>query len=210
MSWPRPELVAELGKLSRYIACARVTKRPIFEFIEACIRPSDALQVFALEDDYSFGVLQSSAHWEWFTERCSTLTRRFRYTSGSVFDAFPWPQGPSAAEVKAVARAAVELREVRRRMIQESGSSRRALYRALDEPGESPLRDAHEALDARVRDAYGMSGGADALSFLLDLNRSLRAREARGERVVGPGLPPSGRDVAELVSEDCVRADRSV
>ena len=48
--------------------------------------------VFPFADDYSFGILQSGIHWAWFTAKCSTLTERFRYTSDTVFDTFPWPQ----------------------------------------------------------------------------------------------------------------------
>lgn len=107
LSYPRGELTAKIAQVPRYIACGRVTKRPIFEFVDSKIHPNDALQVFPLPDDYSFGVLQSGIHWLWFVERCSTLTERFHYTSDTVFDAFPgrsrlhsrrskrWPRPPS-------------------------------------------------------------------------------------------------------------------
>jgi len=62
LSYPRGELMSRLHSLSRYIACSRVTKRPIFEFVSSAIHPSDALAVFPLENDYSFGVLQSYVH----------------------------------------------------------------------------------------------------------------------------------------------------
>ncbi|MFY0535501.1 type IIL restriction-modification enzyme MmeI [Nannocystis pusilla] len=45
--------------------------------------------MFALADDYSFGVLQSALHWQWFTARCSTLKRDYRYTSSTV-----WARSP--------------------------------------------------------------------------------------------------------------------
>ena len=73
-----------IEKQKRYIACSRVTKRPIFDFISSEIHPNDALQVFPLEDDYSFGILSSTVHWEWFNARCSTLEERPRYTSDTV------------------------------------------------------------------------------------------------------------------------------
>ena len=69
----RREMIDAISQTKRYIACARVTKRPVFEFISSEIRPNDALQVFPLNDDYSFGILQSGIHWLWFTQRCSTL-----------------------------------------------------------------------------------------------------------------------------------------
>jgi len=68
-------------------------------------------------DDYSFGILQSGLHWAWFTAKCSTLTARFRYTSDTVFDTFPWPQSPTLAQVKAVAEASVSLRALRREIM---------------------------------------------------------------------------------------------
>jgi hypothetical protein len=197
-----------LRRTPRYIACARVTKRPIFEFVSSAIRPNDALQVFALADDYSFGILQSSLHWVWFTQRCSTLKRDFRYTSDTVFDSFPWPQKPTPAQVRAVAKAAANLRSLRRTVMEKHGLSRRDLYRQLDEPGRSPVKDAHAALDAAVREAYGMKPRSDALSFLLDLNLALSEREAKGENVVGPGLPAWVADRQAFVTSDCVQAPR--
>lgn len=204
LSWPRPELIARLAEIPRYIVCVRVTKRPIFEFLSSSIRPNDAVQVFPLSDDYSFGILQSVVHWEWFVERCSTLKRDFRYTSDTVFDSFPWPQSPTLAQVKKVARAAVDLREVRQHLIDKHGLSRRELYRTLDEAGESPLRDAHDALDGAVRSAYGMRASDNALAVLLELNLQLAQREQRAESVVGPGLPPGARGKDDFVTKDCV------
>ncbi|MEW5919056.1 MAG: DNA methyltransferase, partial [Gemmatimonadota bacterium] len=66
LSYARGELMGRLRSLNRYIACSRVTKRPIFVFVASSIHPSDALQVFVFDDDYSFGILQSNPHWEWF------------------------------------------------------------------------------------------------------------------------------------------------
>ncbi len=39
----RGELLSKLQHLTRYIACSRVTKRPIFEFVSATIHPSDVV-----------------------------------------------------------------------------------------------------------------------------------------------------------------------
>lgn len=67
----------------------------IFAFVGSAVRPGDALQVFAFADDYSFGILQSSAHWQWFVAKCSKMKSDFRYTPESVFDTFPWPPAPT-------------------------------------------------------------------------------------------------------------------
>ena len=202
----RTKMLGAIGKMPRYIACGRVTKRPIFEFVDSGIRPNDALQVFPLPDDYSFGVLQSGIHWLWFVERCSTLTERFRYTSDTVFDAFPWPQASTPAQVDAVAEAAVSLRALRRKVMQDNGWNFRELYRTLELPGRNPLKDAQDALDEAVRAAYGMRPKEDPLTFLLALNEELADRESKGTPIVGPGLPPSVNNAGAFVTDDRITA----
>jgi hypothetical protein len=200
----RGDLITLLGSASRYVVCARVTKRPIFEFVSSAIRPNDSLSVFAFVDDYSFGILQSAHHWAWFTARCSTLEERFRYTSNSVYDSFPWPQTPKLKDVQAVAAAAVALRAVRETLRAPLSMSLRDLYRVAEGSGRNPLNDAQAALDKAVAAAYGMSPKADPLEFLLTLNQSCAEREARGEPIVGPGLPPFVTDPAPFITADCV------
>jgi len=204
LSYPREEMLRALAMLPRYIVCGRVTKRPVFEFVSSAIRPNDALTVFPYADDYSFGILQSDAHWRWFVNRCSTLTERFRYTSNTVFDTFAWPQDPTKAQIEAVADAAVALRKLRRTLMKEHQLSLRELYRSLESPGKHPLKGAQAALDGAVRAAYGMGKSKDPLGFLLDLNARLAARESEGETIVGPGLPPRAGNAKRLITADCV------
>lgn len=206
LSYTRGELLDKLIQLNKFIVCGRVTKRPVFEFISSSIRPNDALQVFAFEDDYSFGVLQSSCHWEWFKARCSTLTERYRYTSLSVFDTFPWPQKPTIAKVRKVAEAAVALRDFRNKQLRQGDWTLRSLYRSLEVPGKNPLKDLHEKLDNAVFAAYGVKP-QDPLALLLKINKTVAEREKGGKKVVGPGLPPCVKDPSEFISDDCVSMD---
>ncbi|ANC70678.1 hypothetical protein [Deinococcus radiodurans] len=106
--------------------------------------------------------------------------------------------------MRAVAAAAVKLRELRNKVMREQGWSLRDLYRTLDMPGKNPLRDAQERLDAAVSAAYGLPAGADMLDFLLALNAEVAAAEARGAAVTGPGLP-AGLNTADFVTADAVR-----
>src|SRR5439155_14630524 len=92
LSFGRPEMLSVIKPLPRFLACAYVTKRPIFMFVSSAIRPSNLIQVFGFADDYSFGVLQSHTHWLWFITKCGKLKSDFRYSAESVFDTFPWPQ----------------------------------------------------------------------------------------------------------------------
>jgi len=160
----QPGTMAAIAAVPRYIACSRVTKRPIFEFISSGIHPDNAVMVFPFADDYSFGLLQSGLHWAWFVARCSTLKGDFRYTSETVFDSFPWPQSASLTQAKKVAEAAVTLRQLRRKIMTENHWSLRELYRTLDVPGRNSLRTAQETLDAAVRAAYGMRVKDDPLT----------------------------------------------
>jgi len=103
LSFGRPEMLSVIKPLPRFLACAYVTKRPIFMFVSSAIRPSNLIQVFGFADDYSFGVLQSHAHWLWFVTKCGKLKSDFRYSAESVFDTFPWPQFANVAHASSPA-----------------------------------------------------------------------------------------------------------
>ncbi len=203
----RPGTVAAINSVPRYIAVSRVTKRPIFEFISQSIHADTALVIFPLADDYSFGILQSVIHFEWFKARCSTLKGDYRYTSDTVFDTFPWPQSPTKKQIGAVAAAALELRDIRYAIMEKMDYSLRDLYRTLEEPGANPLRDAQAKLDTAVRTAYGMPKNAETLPFLLELNQVCAAREKDGESITPPGLPLPVSEHAAFISKDCIQAE---
>ncbi len=202
---PRPELIGKLARLRRYIACARVTKRPIFAFLHVGIRPDNQLSCFVFEDDYSFGILQSNAHWQWFTAKCSKLTERFRYTPESVFDTFPWPQSPTGKQIKAVAETGREVRRVRDKALEKIKGGLRAVYRTLELPGKNPLKDAHAALDAAVLAAYGFSPKGDLLAQLLELNLAVASKIDAAEEVTAPGIPANYPSPSDLITDDCIR-----
>jgi hypothetical protein len=199
--WRRREgLLENLQHIKRYIACSRVSTRPIFEFISSEINPSDALQVFCFEDEYSFGIIQSVFHWEWWKAKCSTLKGDARYTANTVWDTFPFPQSPTQKQVSKIAEKAAKLCEFRNEIMNKNQWSLRDLYRTLEVTGKNPLRELHEALDKAVAAAY-LEGNtqttenfssitsAQILPFLLQLNLQIATKEAKGETVTPPGLP---------------------
>ncbi len=224
-SYGRLDMLAELRNLSRYVVCPEVSKRPIFDFVSPAIRPDHKLIVFAFEDDYSFGILQSDLHHQWWLAKGATLKSDPAYTPNSVYDTFPWPQHPSPAQVKAVADAARALHSFRRqRMERGERVTLRDMYRSLEQPGSNPLMVLHAALDSAVAAAYAfsprpaaegprrvgegagvrVSSGEDALSQLLTLNQTVAARIKAGESVTAPGIPADYPNPAELVSEGCI------
>ncbi len=207
MHWrPRRDFINRIERLPRFLVCSRVTKRPIFVFVNYSIRPGDALQAFAFSDDYSFGVLQSNIHWLWFVTKCSKLKSDFRYTPPSVFDTFPWPQAATVKQIDAVAAAGREVRRVRAEALRHLKGGLRALYRTLELPGANPLKDAHATLDAAVLSAYGFSAKKDLLAQLLALNQEVAAKIEKGEAVVSPGVPNNYPDAKSLVTADCIQA----
>lgn len=193
-----------VGK-GRYVACARVTKRPVFCFVCKSVTPDGAIQVFSFNDDYSFAILQSNPHWQWFVAKCSKLKSDFRYTPESVFDTFPWPQKPTKRQIRAVAAAGREIRRLRDDALTKIAGGLRALYRTLELPGKSPLEDAHAALDAAVMEAYGFSARKDLLAQILELNLGVAAAIDRGEAVTPPGVPPTYGDASDLITDDCIK-----
>jgi len=205
LSFGRPEMLSVITTLPRFLACAYVTKRPIFMFVSSAIRPSNLIQVFGFADDYSFGVLQSHAHWLWFITTCGKLTERFRYSAESVFDTFPWPQAATVKQIDAVAAAAREVRRVRTEALPKIKGGLRAVYRTLELPGANPLKDAHAALDQTVLAAYGFNPKKDLLAQLLALNQEVAAKVERGEPVTAPGVPKNHPDPQKLITTDCIR-----
>lgn len=203
LSYPRGELLKKLSELSRYIVCSQVTKRPIFEFVSTEIRPNASLIVFPFEDDYSYGILQSSYHWSWFKAKCSTLKDDYRYTTTTVFDTFAWPQFPTEDEILEVAKISKKLREFRWEMMKKNGLTLRDLYRSLEMPGKNELRNLHLKLDEAVRKAYKFEKG-DPLINLLDLNKIISEKESKGEDITGPGLPSYIDNVKKFISTDSV------
>lgn len=202
LSYRRTDLLDAISRLPRYIACSRVTSRPILFFVDSAVKPGDALQIFAFADDYSFGILQAKPHIEWFMSKRSNMKSDPRYSSTNVFGTFPWPQSATPAQVDSVVRASRNLQAVCSNALKTAKGGLRALYDTLQLPGKNPLRDAHAALDNAVMDAYGFSASKDLLAQILELNRTVAARIESGKPVTSPGVPTSIAHAATLVSSD--------
>jgi SAM-dependent methyltransferase len=200
--WPRSDFFTMLKAKRRMIACANPQARPIFEFLSTEFVPTNTMQVFAFDDDYSFGIIQSSLHWAWLKAKGGKLrSAGFRYTS-DVWKTFPWPQHPSEQIVANVAAAALAFRATRASLMASNGWSLRTLYQAA---GPHPLEYAQKELDESVAAAYELPADQDPLEFLLARNLALADREAQGQHVCGPGLPP-GFDANDprWSSDDCL------
>ena len=200
----REDLLNTIQLLNRYIAAARVSKRPIFEFVSTHINPNDALIVFTFDDDYTFGIINSKFHWEWWKAKCSTLKGDYRYTANTVWDTFPFPQNPTIEQVKKVTKISKKFRDSRTEVMNKYNYSLRELYRLIEQHGKNPIKDLQNELDDAVREAYGFKENKDILQQLLDLNFEVADKELKGEKVQAPGLPNFIADKSEFITKDCV------
>ena len=175
---PRPKMRARLEGLERFVAGNRIGKRFLFCWANASVCPSDLTIVFAFDDDYSIGVLNSSIHGAWAHSESSTLRIDLRYTPTSCFETFPWPQPDETArtEVGAIAKDLIERRQA---ICVENEIGLTVLYNQVDEGAWAEVADLHRALDEAVAGAYGWPAGVahdpvEAKARLAELYRQIR------------------------------------
>lgn len=158
-------------------------KHRAFDWIPADALPGDALTVVVAEDDYTFGILNSSLHVWWATRLGTSLGvgNDSRYTPTTSFETFPFPQPTEAQRLK-IEEAARYLEQARS-YLRGAGLGLTAMYNALAtyrETGEeaitgtATLGDAHDMLDQAVAAAYSWEwplAEEDVLARLLELNR---------------------------------------
>jgi type II restriction/modification system DNA methylase subunit YeeA len=162
----RPGMRQALAGKVRYIGTPTVSKHRLFIWIDSKILPDQQLLVFAREDDYFFGVLQSKIHELWARRQGAQLREEesgFRYTPTTCFETFPLPWSPGKEpvddlRVQAIAAAAKDLVEKRDRWLNPEGASEADLKKRtltnLYNQRPTWLDLAHKKLDQAVLDAY--------------------------------------------------------
>jgi hypothetical protein len=194
---PSPKYRAILRNQRRYIATAATSKHRVFVWLTADVLVDHAIIVFAREDDYFFGVLQSSPHEIWSRANGTQVREAesgFRYTPSSTFETFalPWPPGTEPTEeadprVKAIADAARSLVRLRDAWLNPPGIApedlkNRTLTNLYNQRPEW-LANAHRTLDEAVFAAYGWPANLskeEILARLLALNHQRAATQPKG------------------------------
>jgi|GEM_PF-462815 len=203
---PRKDFFDWLGDKKRMIAIPASSARGVFVFVDSRIVVNSSCYLFSFDDDYSFGMIQSSIHWAWAQALGSKTKSDTRYDK-KIWQKFPWPQDIEEAQVIAVAQAAQKLRATREAMMAEKKCHLRKVYQNADAIGPThPIHVAQAQLDAAVRAAYYLPEGQDVLAFLLELNQCLAEDEAENLDIQGPGLPTGyvPHD-PRWWSEDCIQ-----
>ena len=181
----RPGMRDALTGLPRYIGTSMVSRHRIFAWLDGDILPDATIIVFARDDDYFFGVLQSRIHTLWAAGSGTQLRESqsgLRYTPTTCFETFPFPE-PTDAQRESIAIAAAELNQLRENWrnptdmfgnpaLNADQLRRRTLTNLYNEY-PTWLANAHAVLDAAVAAAYGwpadLSDG-EVLERLLELN----------------------------------------
>jgi hypothetical protein len=183
----RREMRTALTNLPRFITSNRVGKRLLMCWTAPWTCPSDKVNVFALDDDYSMGILSSSTHEAWARSRSSTLEDRLNYTATTVFETFPWPFPVTDTQRERIADVSRRVIARRQEICAENNFGLTALYNVMDDGAYSDLKALHSELDEAVAAAYGWPravahDGDEIVRRLLELNREI----ASGARKYDP------------------------
>lgn len=173
-----PGARAAISGLGRFAVVGRVGKRMLMAWQDNATCPSDLVNVFAFDDDYSMGVLLSRAHDAWAWAQSSTFKRDLRYTPTTVFATFPLPDPVTDDQRQAVAAAAAALYERRSELCFEHNMGLTALYNLMDDGGFTDLAALHKKLDVAVAAAYGWPASVaqnptELVARLTALNREI-------------------------------------
>ncbi len=182
---PRVEMREALAGKARYIATPGVSKHRIFVWVAPVVLCNQGTLVFARDDDYFLGVVQSRAHELWARGTGTQLREAesgFRYTPTSTFETFPFPWVPGtesgdAPHVRAIADAARDLTALRDRWLNPPQATEATLRErtltTLYNDRPTWLALAHDRLDRAVLDAYSWPhdlADEEILGRLLALN----------------------------------------
>ena len=186
----RPGMRRALHGLQRFLVTVRHAPHRLFTWLPAATLPDSALIVFAIDDDYRFGVLQSMVHLAWAKAQVSQVRDAdsgARYTRASAFGKFPFPH-PTSQQRSVIAAEAARLHELRQGWLyaptttgQESiGRTLTRLYNLRPQW----LSDVHERLDGAVLAAYGWPRSAPDEAVVSRLTELNLTREAGAEEDV--------------------------
>lgn len=149
----RTELRSKLSELQKYIAVARVSKEPHFNFIDSNILPDNTIVAIPSSDYYLCGVLNSRFHKLWAWMQGSTLKGDLRYTPTSILETFPFPANVDNNLRKKISEITQEILDERSRLMEIRQIGLTKLYNA-NYPSITKL---HYRLDHLVCEAYHWS-----------------------------------------------------
>ncbi len=178
----RPAMRSALSGLKRFVVTPLVSKHRVFQWAEYPTLPDHAVGVFARDDDYFIGVLQSRAHVVWSLALGTQLESRPRYTHTTCFETFPFPE-PTDHQRDAIADIAKTLMWHRKNVLTPLEHTPEEMIREMTltnvyNKNHRWLQNDHEALNRAVFNAYNWPENPQdldddtILERLLELNLS--------------------------------------
>lgn len=154
----RPELTRKLTNFDRVMVNAQVSPNFAFAF-----QPTDRvfammLNVFLLDTDSAFAVMQSRVHELWARFFASSMKDDLRYTPTDCFETFPFPEDFSTNSIlNDMGKAYYEFRS---ELMVSLRLGLTSLYNAFHDPDVSSedivrLRSLHDDMDKAVLSSYG-------------------------------------------------------
>jgi hypothetical protein len=128
---------------------------------------SNLVKIAPYAEMFHFGVLSSTMHNAWMRGVAGRLKSDYRYSSGIVYNNFPWPENPSEKHRQSIETTARTVLDAR---TQFPDASLADLYDPLTMP--PVLLKAHKELDKAVDTAYGQKNfksEAERVAFLFEL-----------------------------------------
>lgn len=138
-----------------------------FAFLNKDYIPSNSVYIVSDANLFHFGILMSSMHMAWVRTTCGRLESRFRYSKDIVYNNYPFPENPTAKQIKIIEEKAQKVLDTR---LQFPNSSLADLYDPLTMP--PALLKAHNELDKAVDVAYRAQpfiSEANRMEFLFEL-----------------------------------------
>jgi hypothetical protein len=129
------------------------------------------VNVYDLDHDADFGVLQSRAHEYWARSFGSFMKDDLRYTPSTCFETFPFPA--AWRDYGQLASIGGRYDAIRSSLMAKNGEGLTTTYNRFHDPNErdpnvQELRDLHAIMDRAVLDAYGWSDIALTNEYILD------------------------------------------
>lgn len=193
----RPELYERLKSKRRCLANSQVSAHFLFAWQPINRIFANTVNVFLLDEDAGFAVLQSRAHETWTRFLASSLEDRLRYTGSDCFETFPFPRG--WASIASLNDCGQRYHEFRASLLLRNAEGLTKTYNRFHDhdhdgtgvEGRDPtdvindiveLRRLHGEMDRAVLDAYGWTDIKPTCEFLLDYEEEGDEEEEGGKR----------------------------
>jgi len=156
----RKGLRTSIKNLKNVLVRSRVSELHMLIFVPKDIIFSDAIVVFAYDDYYHFGILQSSIHEVWLRRNTSTLRTDIRYSPSDCFVTFPFPKKTYNSLKLKFENIAKQYYVIRENIIKKRIIGLTSLYNLINdqtckEQDIKEMREAIKELDTVAMQSYG-------------------------------------------------------